>query len=68
MWIYFKDFKFFDVHYDFADKLMLIHKINPSVYYNFWLKHLHTQLNKPTNQNLLKVPKVANPTNKKILL
>ena len=28
---------------------------------------LDTQLDKPTNQNLIKVPKVANPTNKKSL-
>ena len=30
-----------------------------SVDYNSWLKGLDTQLNKPTNQNLLKVPKVV---------
>ena len=29
---------------------------------------LDTQLNKPTNQNSLKVPKVIKPTNKKKLL
>ena len=29
---------------------------------------LDTQLNKPTNQNSLKVPKVIKPTNKKMLL
>ena len=32
---------------------------------NQWLKRLNTQLNKPTNQNLIKVPKVAMPMNKK---
>ena len=37
----------------------------PSVDFNNWLKRLETQLNKPTNQNLIKVDK---PTNKKILL
>ena len=36
---------------------MIIHKNTPSVGYNQWLKHLYTQLNKPTNQNLTKVPK-----------
>ena len=29
------------------------------------LKRLDTQLNEPTNQNSLKIPKVVNPTNKK---
>ena len=47
---------------------MLIHKITPSVYYNEWLKRLNIQLNKQTNQNSLKVPKVFIPTNKKKLL
>ena len=36
--------------------------------YNQWLKRFDTQLNKPTNQNLMKVPKVIKPTNKKSLL
>ena len=36
---------------------MMIHKIIPSVDYNLWLKRLDTQLNKPTYQNSLKVPK-----------
>ena len=31
-----------------------------SVDYNQWLKRLDTQLNKPTNQNSLKSPKLAN--------
>ena len=30
-----------------------------------WLKRLDTQLNEQTNQNLMKVPKVVKPTNKK---
>ena len=34
-------------------------QITPSsVYYNYWLKRLDTQLNDPTNQNLVKVPKL----------
>ena len=41
-----------------------IHKITPSADQNQWLKHLKTQLNEPTNQNLLKSLK---PTNKKTL-
>ena len=48
-----------------ADKFMkspiLIHKINPSIDYNYWLRSLDTQL----NQNSMKVPKVDKPTNKK---
>ena len=53
-----------------ADKQMynipiMIHKINPYVDYNQQLKRLDTQLNEPTNQNLLKVPKVVEPTIKK---
>ena len=46
---------------------MILHKIIHSVDYNLWLKRLDTQLIKPTNQNLLKVPKVFKPTNKKML-
>ena len=50
-----------------TDKLppMMILKIIPSVYHNMWLKRLDTQLNKPTNQNLIQVPKVVESTNKK---
>ena len=44
---------------------MLIHKITPSVDLNLWLKRLHTHLNKPTNQNPLKVLKIVKPTNEK---
>ena len=49
---------------------MMIHKnkIPSFVDYNYWLKHLDTQLNESTNQNSLKVPKVVKPTNKKMLL
>ena len=43
-------------------------KITPSVDYNQWLNRLNTQLNRPCNQNSLKVPKVVNPKNKKMLL
>ena len=48
---------------------MMIHKINPAVDYNYWLKRLDsgTQHNKPTNRNSIKVPKVVEPTNKKTL-
>ena len=44
---------------------MIIHKIAPSVNYNYWLD---TLLNKLTNQNAIKVLKVLNPANKKTLL
>ena len=37
---------------------------NTSVDYNNWLKRLHTQINKPTNQNSIKFSKVVIPTNK----
>ena len=47
---------------------IIIHKISSTVDYNWWLKRLDTQLNEPTNKNSTKVPKVVNPTNKKILL
>ena len=45
---------------------MMIHKIIPTVDYNLWLKRLDIQLNEPTNQNSLKVPKVVKSTNKKM--
>ena len=38
---------------------MMIHKIVPPFDYNYWLKRLDTQHDKPTNQNLRKVPKVV---------
>ena len=41
----------------------MIHKINTSV--DNWLKSLEFQLNEPAKQNLIKVPKVVEPTNKK---
>ena len=46
---------------------MMIHKINTSVDYNKWLKHLDTQLNALNNQNPIKVSKVVRPTKKKTL-
>ena len=44
---------------------MMIQKLTPSVDYNQLLKRLDTQLNEPTNQNSIKVPKVGKLTNKK---
>ena len=47
---------------------MIIHKINSSVDYNYWLKRLNTQLNEQTNQNsIYVVPKVVEPINEKTL-
>ena len=43
----------------------MIHNITPSVYYNYWWKHLNTQLSEPTNQNSLNVSNDVEPTNKK---
>ena len=51
-----------------ADKLMQISKDNTKKSPSVDLKRLHTQLNEPTNQNLVKGPKVVKPTNKKTLL
>ena len=53
-----------------AVKLMYIPKdeTQNSVDYNKWLKHLYTELNKPTNENVMKVPKIFKQTNKKTLL
>ena len=45
---------------------MVIHKINPSVDDNKWLKRLDTQFNETNNQNSLKVPKVVKLMNKEI--
>ena len=39
-----------------------------SVDYNYWLKRLNTELNKPINQNSIKVLKVGKTANKKTLL
>ena len=44
---------------------MMINKTTPSLDYKQWLKRLDTQLCEPNNQNLIKVPKVINSTNKK---
>ena len=41
---------------------MMIHTI---VYYNKWLKRLYTKLKELTNPNLIKVPKIIVPKNKK---
>ena len=38
---------------------MMIHKITTSLGYNKLLKCLSTQLNEPSNQNSIKVPKVV---------
>ena len=46
----------------------MTHKVTPSVDENKWLKRLNTKLNKTTNQNSVKVPKVVMPKNKKTLL
>ena len=35
--------------------------------YNKWLKRVDTQLNKPTNKNSIKVPKLTEPTKKNLL-
>ena len=54
-----------------VDKLMYIPNdkihIIPSVDLNYWLKRLDTQLNKPTNQNSIKVFKIVKPMNTKTL-
>ena len=47
---------------------MMTNKINTSVDLNWWLKRFNTQLNKPTNQNSVNVPKIVKPTNKKTFL
>ena len=54
-----------------ADKFLYIPKDNTQNYtYGLQLvvKTLNTQLYDPTNQNLMKVPKVVKSTNKKTLL
>ena len=54
-----------------ADKLMYIPNDDKQITpldYNQGLKRLVTQLNESTNQNLVKVPKVVKPTNKKTLV
>ena len=51
------------------DKFMYIYNENSQSYpfcrNNKWFKRLDTQLNEPTSQIWLKVPKVIKPTNKK---
>ena len=47
---------------------MMIDKITPFVDNNWGLKRFNTQINDPSNQNSLKVPKVIKTTNKKTLL
>ena len=47
---------------------MMKDKITPFLGYNKWQKHFDTHLNKPTNKNSMKVPKVVKPANKKTLL
>ncbi len=37
--------------------VIMIYKIAPSVEYTYWFGRLDTNPNKPTNQNLIKVPK-----------
>ncbi len=46
----------------------MIHKLQNITPSNRWLKRLDTQLDKPTNQNYIKAPKVVKPTNKKTLV
>ena len=40
----------------------------PFVDNNQWLKRFDTQMNKPTNANTIKSPKVVKPTNRKTLI
>ena len=55
-----------------ADKLMYIPNANTQNYpfcrFQFGVKTFGHTIYKPTNQNLLKVPKVGKPTNKKTIL
>ena len=44
------------------------HKITRSVKYNWWIKCLDTQHNELTNQNLIEVPKVVQPTKKTVII
>ena len=46
----------------------MMHKITPSVEYNYWLKCLDIELNIKTTKNSIKVPKVVDATNKKTLI
>ena len=56
------------VHHEMHNKVKEIKDSRCSVDYNKWLKRLDTQPYKLTNKNSLKVPKVVQPTNKKMLL
>ena len=53
-----------------ADKLMYISNDDAqnSIDCNKWLKRLYNQLDEPTNQKIIKVPKVVKSTNKKTIL
>ncbi len=46
---------------------MMILTIIPSIDYNKWLKRLDSKLNEQSNKNSFKVPKVVEPTSKKLL-
>ena len=46
-----------------AEELIYISNDVTQGRYNQWLKRLETQLNKPTNQDSIKVIKVVMPTN-----
>ena len=46
----------------------MIHKVTPSLDYNYCLKRLDTQLIGPTNRNTVKASKVVKPTKNKALL
>ena len=54
--------------YELMFLIMMLYKNTPYVVYNWWLKRLTTQINKPTNQLSIKVPKVDKPTNIKTLI
>ena len=42
-----------------------MHKIIPSLDYNYWLKRFDTQLNEPTNQNSIKAPMLLSKRKRK---
>ena len=54
-----------------AGKLIYIHNDDPQNYplcrLQLELKRLDTQVNKPPNQNVMEVPKIVKPINKKTL-
>ena len=52
---------------ELKDNPMMIHKMPSSVDYNHWLNRLNIQLNQPTNQSSIEVPKVVKSTNKNTL-